>query len=219
MKKYPLIGISIIAVVLLVLGSLTNVVGYQQVQSSNQKVINDAIDKKELLFQTIVDIANNNDIQKVILNSEIRREGFFNPSMSFSKFTPQVITKASLNHMYLVGMIFSKTISKPKMRLIVERYQISHQKMQKEITAAIKKDTTINEEITQLSSLKCDCGNENTSWNFPVICMLLTPILMFILFIQYVAELMFHFDPLFFDFLLGIMGTIGSTLNCFWYNH
>jgi len=34
MDKYPLIGVSIIAVVLLVLGSLTNVVGYQSVKSS-----------------------------------------------------------------------------------------------------------------------------------------------------------------------------------------
>ncbi|MCJ7698445.1 MAG: hypothetical protein MUO73_08980 [Thermoplasmata archaeon] len=34
MNKYPLIGISIIAVVLLVLGSLTNVVGYQSVKST-----------------------------------------------------------------------------------------------------------------------------------------------------------------------------------------
>jgi hypothetical protein len=40
MNKYPLIGVSIIAVVLLILGSLTNVVGYQTVQSSNQKTIN-----------------------------------------------------------------------------------------------------------------------------------------------------------------------------------
>jgi len=36
MNKYPLIGVSIVAMVLLVLGSLTNVVGYQTVQSSNQ---------------------------------------------------------------------------------------------------------------------------------------------------------------------------------------
>jgi hypothetical protein len=39
MDKYPLIGVSIIAVVLLVLGSLTNVVGYQSVKSS---VVNDS---------------------------------------------------------------------------------------------------------------------------------------------------------------------------------
>jgi hypothetical protein len=35
MDKKPLIGISICAVILLVLASLTNVVGYQAVQSSN----------------------------------------------------------------------------------------------------------------------------------------------------------------------------------------
>jgi hypothetical protein len=34
MNKYPLIGVSILAVVLLVLGSLSNVVGYQSIQSS-----------------------------------------------------------------------------------------------------------------------------------------------------------------------------------------
>jgi hypothetical protein len=34
MKQYPLIGVSICAVVLLVLGSLTNVVGYQSVKST-----------------------------------------------------------------------------------------------------------------------------------------------------------------------------------------
>jgi len=39
MNKYPLIGVSICAVVLLVLGSLTNVVGYQSVKST---AINDS---------------------------------------------------------------------------------------------------------------------------------------------------------------------------------
>jgi hypothetical protein len=39
MDKKPLIGVSICAVVLLVLGSLTNVVGYQTVKSSNQNTV------------------------------------------------------------------------------------------------------------------------------------------------------------------------------------
>jgi hypothetical protein len=34
MNKYPLIGVTILAVVLLILGSLSNVVGYQSIQSS-----------------------------------------------------------------------------------------------------------------------------------------------------------------------------------------
>ncbi len=64
MDKKPLIGVSICAVVLLVLGSLSNVVGYQSVQTSQQNVIKERINQRELLFQTIVDIANNNEIQQ-----------------------------------------------------------------------------------------------------------------------------------------------------------
>ncbi|MCX6662460.1 MAG: hypothetical protein NTY91_07930 [Euryarchaeota archaeon] len=71
MDKKPLIGISICAMVLLVLGSLSNVVGYQSVQSSNRNVIKERINQKELLFQTILDIANNKEIQDTTINSEI----------------------------------------------------------------------------------------------------------------------------------------------------
>src|SRR4030043_1712926 len=47
-RKWLAIGISITAVVLLVLGSLSNVVGYNTVQSSNQNTIRNELDKKEL---------------------------------------------------------------------------------------------------------------------------------------------------------------------------
>jgi hypothetical protein len=46
MKKYPLLGVSIVAVVLLVLGSFNNIVGYQTVQASNQKIITTEINDK-----------------------------------------------------------------------------------------------------------------------------------------------------------------------------
>ena len=220
MRTYPLIGGGIFAVVLLVLGSLANVVGFETVQSSNQKVINDAIDQKELLFQIILDMANNKEIQKIILNSEIRREGFFNPDIRFFKFTPQVLTKASINHLYLVGLMLSKTICKSKMHSIIEYYQVSHQEIQNVINAVIEKDTILDREITQLSGLKCDCGNENTSWNFPILCTLLAPILYFDLFMQAVGFLIFHLNDLpFLFFLARIMGIIGSTLNCNWINY
>jgi hypothetical protein len=56
-KKCLAVGISIIAVVLLVLGSLSNVVGYQTVQSSNQNVIKERINPKELLLKTVNDFS------------------------------------------------------------------------------------------------------------------------------------------------------------------
>jgi hypothetical protein len=219
MDRSPLIWVSIGAVVLLILGSLTNVIGYQTIQSINRGKINNQLDQKELLYQTIVDIANNKDIQQITLKSQISREGLFNSSIRFTVFNNPVLTKNQLKHMYTIGLLLSKIISKLRLHSIVEKNQLLNLGIQKEINAAIEKDATLNGEMNQLSTFRCDCGNENTSWNFPILCTLLTPILMFILMIQAVAELMFHFDPLFFDFLLGIMGIIGSILNCFWYNY
>jgi hypothetical protein len=72
MQKGIFISINIIAVILLVLGSLTNVVGFQVAQSSNQKMMKDDIDLKKLLFQTILDIANNKEIQSIIQKFEIK---------------------------------------------------------------------------------------------------------------------------------------------------
>src|SRR5512139_3021248 len=112
MDKKPLICVSICAVILLVLGSLTNVVGYQTVQSSNQSVIQERINQRELLFQTIVDIANNKEIQRIILKSQIMNGKFFNPDAKL----PTTITKQQLRQMYFIGLILSKVISKSKIQ-------------------------------------------------------------------------------------------------------
>jgi len=186
MDKYPLIGVSIIAVVLLVLGSLTNVVGYQTVQSSNQKVIQDEVNQKELLFQTILDIANNREIQRVILNSEIRREGFFNLDTRFSVFTPHVLTKAELNTAYHIGLILSKNFDVSKIHSMFEQYRSSNQALQKEITAVIEKNNELKREIMQLSNSNCDCecGSRVTVSQYPIIvCMILNIMLMFVFFL------------------------------------
>jgi hypothetical protein len=211
MQKYPLIGVSIIAVVLLVLGSLTNVVGYQSVQSSNQKVINNEVDQKELLFQTIVDIANNKEIQGIILKSQITREGFFNSDVKFSLFNTPVLTKNQLKHMYLIGLILSKIISKSRMHSILERYQMNNQVVQKLITFVIEKDATLNTEMTLLQNSKCDCENDITKplWtsSVPILCLLLFPLWIFSVGLILISDIYLPFY---------ILGTIGIVLNCFW---
>jgi hypothetical protein len=211
MQKYPLIGISIIAVVLIVLGSLTNVMGYQTVQSSNQKVINTEVDQKELLFQTIVDLANNKEIQKIILNSEMIREGFFEPGIRYSVFTPQILTKKLLNNAYRIGVIFSKTFCPLKIHSVLAQNQVNNQWMRKEINAVIEKDVKLEGEITQLSNSKCDCENENTTrWSFPVLCLLLYPFFM-------IGIKLLSYPPyltIFGIFILEILGPILEALDC-----
>ena len=208
MDKYPLIGVCICTVVLLILGSLSNVVGYQTVQSSNQKTINDVVDQKELLFQTIVDIAHNKEIQRLIFKSQLNKEGFFNSYDRFPLFNTPALTKNHLKQMYLIGLILSKYISKSKIHTMFEQYQIYNLRIEKEITVVIEKDATFKAEIAQLSDSKCDCENENTiSWNFPVICILLIPLLI-------LAWVLFY--PFGHGFLLSIMTATGEALNCFW---
>jgi hypothetical protein len=210
MDNYPLIGGSICAVVLLVLASLTNVVGFQTIQSSNQKIISTETNEKELLFQTIIDMANNKEIQKVILGSEITGKRFFDPGMRFSVFTPPVLTKRFLNFAYRFGLILSKTIGKSKMQSVIKQRQVNDQGVQKEINAVIEKDAKLKEEMTQLSSSSCDCENETTTpWDFPVIC----GMLMLFLFVYWAFQSI--------GINLRILGNIWTYLvlkfNCMYY--
>jgi len=179
MDKKSLIGISLCAVILLVLGSLSNVVGYQTVQSSNQQTIKERISQRELLFQTIVDIANNKEIQRAILKSQMSR-GIFSPSEIC------VITKNQIRQMYFLGLILSKVISKSRIQSMIGKYQFNNQEMQKEINAVIEKAATLDREVTQIVNSECDCDNEQTSsWGFPILCFILNvlmiiPLILFI---------------------------------------
>ena len=185
MRKYPLIGGSICAVVLIVLASLTNVVGYQTVQVSNQKILNNEINEKELLFQTIVDMANNKEIQRVILSSELIDKRFYDPGMRSSTLTCLVITEKVLKRMYTLGVILTKTFSKSKILTLLEWCQINNQGVQKEISAIVEKDTRLRERITQLSGQSCNCENSNVTWKFPFLCYLvLLPLFIFLFYIM-----------------------------------
>jgi hypothetical protein len=177
MKKSALIGVSLCVVVLFVLGSLSNVVGYQSVQTSQQNLIKERINQKELLFQTIVDIANNKEIQRIILRSQMSR-GIFPPSEI------PVITKTQIRQMYLLGLILSKGISKSRIQSMVQQYQFNNQEMQKEINAVIVKDVTFDREMTQMVNSECDCENEQApSWSFPVLCFILNVLMIIPLFL------------------------------------
>jgi len=179
MDKKPLIGVSILAVILLVMGSLSNVVGYQTVQTSQQNIIKERINQKELLFQTIVDIANNKEVQRIILKSQLSR-GFFPPSEI------PVITKNQIRQIYFLGLILSNVISKSKIQSMIGKYQITNPGMQKEINAVIEKDVILCREVTHKLNSGCDCDNEQaSSWGFPILCSILNvlmiiPLILFV---------------------------------------
>ena len=163
-RKCLAIGITTVSVILLILASLTNVIGYQTVQSSNQSVIKERINQRELLFQTIVDIANNKEIQRIILKPQMSR------GISLTSELP-VVTKTQIRQMYFLGLILSKSIGKSRIQSLVGKYQFNNQEIQTELSSVIEKDTTLNAEITQLKDSECDCENENTTdMTYPIIC-------------------------------------------------
>jgi len=200
--KKPLIGVSLCAAVLLVLASLSNVVGYQTVQYTSQQNRTEEFNQRESLFQTILDITNNKEIQRIILESQMS-QGMFPVS------DIPVLTKNQLRQMYFFGLILSKIISRTRMQSMVQQNQFISPEMRQEISAVIESNPILNVEITQLQDSKCDCENQDTAdWNNPIICSVLAILLfyhifMFTLFIKIMETI--HYKPL----LVGILYVIG----------
>jgi hypothetical protein len=166
-EKKPLVVVSISAVVILVLASFANVVGYQTVQASQQDVIKERINQRELLFQTIVDIVNNKEMQRNILKSQMNR-GIFPIS------DIPMLTKNQLKQMYFFGLLLSKVISRTRMQSMVQQSQFINPEIQKEISTVIEKDATLTDKITQLQSSECDCEDEKTSsWAPIILCVII----------------------------------------------
>jgi len=179
MKKKIIIGISIVSVVVIILASSSNVVGYQIVQATNQNIINKEVNQRELMFQTIVDLANNKEIQQIILKSQINRDGLFYPDEKFQTLDNPPVTKNQIKQLYFIGLLFTRIINKSKMQSILEQNRFNNQEMQQEIAAVIEKHATLDREVTQLLNSECDCDNEQSySWDFPILCSILNVIML-----------------------------------------
>jgi len=201
-RKCLAIGISTVSVIILILVSLTNVVGFQTVQTSQQNIIEERINQRELLFQTIVDIANNKEIQRIVLKSQMSR-GIF-PTSEIP-----VIMKNQLKQIYYIGLLLSRFISKLRMQSTIQQYQLINPEMQQEISAIIENSPTLMADITQLQNSECDCENENTTdWNFSIICDILTILILYHIFMSIIFLKIFetfHNKPI----LQGIFYVIG----------
>lgn len=201
MKKLVLAGFSILAVGLLVLGSQTNVVGYQTVQTSQQNLLKERINQKDLLFQTICDLANNKEIQKVILESQGSK--YLNPFPAPQLTSFPTITTKQLNCLYYFGVVLSKTMGKTQMASLKEHPLLSVQSQEK-INSILGNNTILSEEMAQLSLLNCHCLESNRS--FPVVCFILG-ILMSISMLSY-----YGFIAILIFLGLGILALIGINL-------
>jgi hypothetical protein len=206
-----------VGIILLFVGvTIAPTINFNTVKASQQNMIKERTIQKELLFQTICDIANNKEIQRIILKSQMSR-GIFPPS----EFP--VITKNQLRQMYFSGLILSKFMSKSRIQSMIGTYQFNNWNIQQGINAVIESNLKLKQDITQLKDSECDCekGEAPGEWKFPVACTILFSLL--IMFnIVYAIQIIFFDGPLgqlFMEYLfivLSILASIPFYLECYW---
>jgi hypothetical protein len=210
MKKFGIIGFSILAVSLLVLGSLNNVVGFQTVNTSQQNLIKERMKQKDLLFQTICDLANNKEVQKTILHSQGNfLTSFPNPELA----TLPTITKKQLNMMYCLGMVLSRMIGKTRMLSMVKEHPQMIVQTKDKLDSIIGSNSELSKEMTQLSILNCpSCSDSKFIWHFPLFCTILG---MMTFWIELVWGL--HGSGLLGYYIIGVLLVIAKLLHCKFY--
>ena len=131
-----------------------------------------------------------------------------NSETKLSLFKAAIVTKNFLNVAYFLGVRLSKTLDMSKIHSLLERYQVTNQRMQKDITSVIENNPKLQEKIKQLADSDCDCKNDNTKgWSYSIICWLLFPLFLFSL-LLYVTGAAPYF--------IFFVDAIGDIFNCFW---
>jgi hypothetical protein len=216
MNTKAIIGVSILAVVLLVLGSQANVVGYQTVQSS----VKERLNEKDLLFQTICDLANNKEIQKAILESQGKFQNPF-PASQLTSFP--TITKRQLNSLYILGVVLFKMMGKARMESLIKAHPINVQTNEK-IISIIGNNTVLKEEMAQLSVLNCPSCESTWLRPFPVICFILYILIIINMLLSNLLWQIGYYMPIaiFFSFMFLMLAMLAAdtakALECPWYN-
>jgi hypothetical protein len=189
--KKPLIVVSILAVVLLVLGSLSNVVGYQTVQSSNQKMINSEIDQKEVLIQTIVDIVGTPELQTFFI--QLTKEWKNNQRYSVIDNEPNTLVQnvlkikerihfsllsdkpfslyRSLIYDYDQGCKIINLLGEKEVITMMKTITFMNPKIINELKNILMKNDNLKEKITRLSVINKEVKADTQSGEqMPIIC-------------------------------------------------
>lgn len=192
MLKKPLIGFSILVVVILILSSLGNVVGYQTVQTSQQNHITENINQEEILYQTILDMSNNEEIQQILHKSPNMKGRSLLEVANLLK----PITKQQRRQMYDIGLFLSERISTSTIKSMIQTHQLITSDILQQIDVVLKNNHGTSGEVPKLVNSDCDCEPEGFTlvWRFPVICTFLL-VMMGLVFFSWFLLMVFLMVP------------------------
>ena len=177
MKTKLVVG-SIIAVALLTLVSFTSVVGYSSVKSNpSNTIITDELDFeycKDYLFETLVEISNNEDVKYLINNNN---QNLFptNPNhrllMPFRRNTNRMsLSVEKLDFLYNIGIKLIDRLGEDKVAEIMENVEIDKPDYADELDNIVMGNDELRERIYTLNEM----NNEEVSIlgkeYFPIIC-------------------------------------------------
>ena len=184
MKKKILI-FSIIAVALLTLVSFSSAVGYNVVKNTQEEIITDEFDFeycKEYLFETIVEISNNEDV-KDLINSNNK------VSLSVEK----------LDLLYKMGLKLIDRLGKEK---VLEILSNANPEFNEQLDTIIMGDEELRERIYTLNEMNVEDMSIPLDWkDTPIICFILLTMMMPFILIMSPVDILISF---FYD--IGLVG-------------
>ena len=162
-KKKILIG-SILAVALLILVSFSNVVGYNTVKTSQEELIESkySFDEcKEYLFQTIIEISDNPEIQDIVKSN-------YKPQRTILPFrSNNVDLKVEhLELLYELGLKIIDRLGEERVEDLMENIEIPDNAY--EIESIIMGNDELRERIYTLNTM--NVKSETVDWEYPIIC-------------------------------------------------
>jgi len=195
----------------LALGIVVLFIGFAIQPGKSTNTIQDektGVDAKDYLFQTILDIVNDREVQSVVSKYH---SGMFHRDMQ-----TRVLTMKQLNSMYLVGSIFSKRVDKLKVQSLFQNYKLNNQELLNEIGSIIENNVTLNMKMEQLEMLNCGCvANEPINGIFPpVICAILWMIGIIPFALWLVTVILTHVGLEIMYLIWTTIVKIGQILNC-----
>ena len=195
MNKKILIG-SILAVVLLTLVSFSSVVGYSSVKSNpSNTIITDEWDFeycKDYLFETLVEISNNEDVNDLINSNN---QNLFPSNSNHRTLFPfrKNTNKLSVEHLdllYKMGSMIIDRLGEDKVAEIMETRSIDKPEFADELDTIIMNDDELADRIYTLNRMN---GEEVSIADFektPIICFILGIISLVTLFIYLPSALL-----------------------------
>jgi len=173
MNNKILLG-SIIAVVILTLVSFSSVVGYSSVESNpDNTIITDEWDFeycKDYLFETLVEISNNEDVNDLINNNN---QNLFPTNSNHRTFFPlrkntNELSVEHLDFLYNIGIKLIDRLGEDKFAEIMETVSIDKPDFTDELDKIIMGDSELVERISTLNKMN---GEEITDFeDNPIIC-------------------------------------------------